>query len=915
MEKFEGNGVFESRKCIFEFKKKVNAFDICGSLLVYGDDRGFIYTYTFNESTSECTPKETIQLTSAKIDSIKGHASSNRIYVLSSGSLYILSSLRLNDKNEKYFNDVHKFALNGMSSRNHELVVVTKQKAIMHQMYNSFTSALQANSDYANIKISELPDLIEFYDESIILISKQTARIYSSKGSHTKVDVPVTYAKNMNGSWLLYSGGTGLFMENSKLNKMKLINFGNVPLASIHVFKNFIISLHESALKVFDSNSNCNEAQELKLENGYIGRYIASSDSLLFLLAQNQSNQLDFRQYSLKEVTLKLQIDKLLHESKLEEALSTLSASFTCNVTDRLSYIEQFYHDAAWIFLGKGNVLRATQCFKLTNFDPSSIIYLLINELSILPSSIDPKCLSFIKSMQISIEKIVSNDPELISNALSLIFLLLKERKLFMLSSSESLCGEEKLEIAFQSSKLIRFNSSKYTLLNLEKFELTFSDCMVLINTTLLKIIIKNKFKPEAFKDLLDDQFFDYSKDDISNFISLHEETHRTQVILAKAILKEKDQKWEEALKDWQMIGISNDYSDDFIETARDRSLEIIRKTNDKTLFKDYIIWILDKFPIYAFDLTMHFVKRGQEIFTIDYFYFTIVTSADKAAEMSDLKEKFLEYFIQTELSNSRYTSLLCDVYIEKLFKMRPANKKRKFKMNSVVKEYLRKLSTLVKSNMSYDKDQILSRLINSWILDLEIHLYNETGRFKDAIDRLIIVGVEDGMDFTLLEQYCKDKSTQVQFDLLGQMFISLFTFYCKVNEGLQLTEIEISKSALQKQILVLLNNHAESQKLDIFLILNHIPGDWLLSDQLLFEFMNRIAKSTISKSNRYKVARSLAETSQLNKEKEILELQSKNNITVGSDTACSICSKRINSTIFSVSSAMELYHIKCTPI
>jgi len=909
-------GLFKEIKCKIQIDMKITSIDTFDKYLIFGDEKGNITCYELNESTNNCILDKTMNLGRLRIDQLKCHPVLNIIFVLTGGLLYILKIPKLEKRFTLEIKDISKFTMNVFQTRLNEVAIVTKKKNFKFYEYNHEMSKLIPKFD--DIAVKEIPDCIEWYDNYllIITISKKKSFLIKVNDGMTKAldDYEMKNVKNVDGSWLACIDDFGLFLKKKcdGYKEQNTINFGNKPLVCIDVFKNFIISLHDSEMKIFESKDS-NHVEDYKFPLGSTGRFMSIGIRRIFYLTQNFSETKkdipSYDLYSLVELAFNLQIELLLASEKIEDALNVFNNNIDSGDIDKPRKMEQLYLDIAWVFLKNGNFKEAKNYFKLTNFDPAALIYIFSKELKLKFKEKDLETLLKINK-NCSIESITNNNSERIKEGFTMLYSLLIDKIKYFTTSYKDRNFSGNFEKALASNQKINFPSSTHALLNLDDFEKSFSEHITLINNTLIKImiILKNRYKISIFKEIIFSNSFIWNKEELNLF--LQETENKEEANLSLAYLYEKSDQWEKALKIWKEFGNMRESLPEFSLEAKERTIEILKSSKNKDLLSTYIDWMILKYPEDAFKLFI-----STEILKVDYF-FSLINTLDKDNQGLNIKEKFLEFYIKNGFIEERYFTILCEIYIEKLFKLKkPSSDVDILSIEGNLKLNYEKFSNLIRMNNNFNKMNILDKIKGSWLVDLEIFLYSKLSMHSEAILKLIQIGIQEN-DFTKVENYCNDTESDV--DLFGEMFKTLSQLYKSGFQSLQTSKndndrviIEKNTNIYKKQILNLLKKNGDKNNLNIFHILDHIPGNWMLSESSLYEFLVKIIKNNNHMSNKYKIARSLAEMNLLYKEKEVIEAKNKS-IKIGNDTNCELCKKRIGSTIFVIYPNMKIYHTKC---
>ena len=470
------------------------------------------------------------------------------------------------------------------------------------------------------------------------------------------------------------------------------------------------------------------------------------------------------------------------------------------------------------------------------------------------------------------------------------------------------------------NAKLMNFTPSDQTLIDLKNFSFTYKQNLMFINTAIIKVMIIKEYPPNKIKDIIDSENFICNEEDLNSFIISGDSNKSAKIALA--YMHEKNKNYDQALSIWREFGIKREEEPVLSHEACERTKLIFTITKDKDLFKEYIGWMLEKYTESGFKI---FVKL--EIIQIEFFYTSIIGQVDKANPSLNLKERFLEFYIDSGCNNERYHTMICDLYLEKLFKFKKQNESLEnsdiYKLEPLVKVVYDKFNAVIKNSKYYNKAHILDKIKDSWMTDIEIYLYSQLNMHESAISKLIIIGCGEE-NFDKVEKYCHETSSNTSNshagkELYGEMFKVLTNEYQKSIKGYANCKSEKEKNSaskcaelLKKQMYNVLKKYGDSQKLDVFQVLELIPSDWLLTDQILYDYLVKVIKNSNHMSNKYKLAKSLSEMSLLYKEKELIEVKSKS-VQIGNDTNCESCKKKIGTTIFVVYPNMKIYHTKCT--
>ena len=911
-EKDKELGLFENRQCKIKIETKtISVMDSYENYLIIGDEKGMAYSYDMNEKTGDCISEAHAEISSGKIEQIKCHANLNIAFLLIGGYVYVVTIPKLEKIHKSEVKDIVKFVVNQHSSRVNELVFITKKRKMKFRNY-SHEMRKFIESTFEESYAPEIPDLAEWYKDYIIILSKKKSAIIGcSSGKMIPVDDSITYSKSCGSSWLMYTNGTGIFMDKNIPKPQNTIDFGNKPLISINTFKNFVISLHDSILKVFDGSDSAN-IQDVLFHHGSLGKFLITTNKRVLYLVQNLNEKTpenQFQLFELRELAFEKQISKLVSEEKYEDALAILNHNISNLDEDKPKKLEIFFMDCAWSYFRKCNFKKAAQHFKLTNYDPFLLILIFHNELKTIFK--DNKFQKHIDGKTHSIEYITSNNQNLIKEGLDFLCdLLISKRKYFTSTFLNSYSGGD-LNKALNSNFLIQFTVSDKAVIKV-KNEMNFKNMMTLVNTSLIKSMILNKSKCSKLRELiLESENFFWDEEDLNNFINKSDSVAEAKI--AMAYIYEKKESWDKSLKIWQEFGMKREENFELSMEACDRTNIIINKSKDSDLMKEYISWILVKFTDNAFQL---FHKTN--LISTEYFYTSIIGVIDKTNSDMNLKEKFLEFYLSSGSTTERYHTMICDLYIEKLFKLKKPNLEytdsSTFEGN--IKLIYEKLNNIVHTSLHYNKLHVLEKIKDTWLVDMEVYLYSQLNMHAEAIAKLIAYGCSED-NFDKSEKYCNEIGNN-KTELFTEYFKSLTNQYNLCSKAISNSKNEKEKTTLEKQgeifkkqMLYILKKYGDTQKLDVFMIMESLPGDWLLTEKDLYDYLVKVIKTCNHMSNKYKLAKSLSEMSLLYKERDLIEAKGKS-VNISNETNCEFCKKKIGATIFVVYPNMKIYHTKC---
>jgi len=892
-------GLFNNKLCLEVNDYVMTAMDAIENYIITGDEKGNLYTYEINDKeVGQFALSNSINVVKGKIDQIKCLNHLKLAYVLINGIFYIFNIPRLDLilNTKQTFNNIFKFCANENVNLPNRVLFITKKKRLNFFDFNPEARKL-VDTKIDELMCSELPDFAEYYGDWISMVTKKKMILMNANGNVLTQDFDITYAKNVFGSWLIYTSGLGIFMENNIAKQLNPITFNGKPLLTMGLYKNYIIVQYDTLIEVFDANDS-SKVQEIGNENNGVGKLLSVSPKRIFFmnaLQPDKKGSIQTQQiWELKELAFQKQINKLLSELKIEEALNIFNNNISSSDENKGKKVEQFFLDCGWACIKKNEFRKAFQYIQLTNFNPFEFIYLFYNVLDVkIPNEEFKKILAFV-----SIENITKHNEDYLTDALKMLFDLLYSKRNYLNSI---------YEVPTHLTKKVTFLDSEIGLVNLSNLDFTLMQVFEIIHTTLVKIHVKCKINMKALYKLTESNDFSCDYELLQSYlVKLGTEESR----VALAYLSERKDKFEEALKIWLDFGSVTDSNVMYSKEACERTKFILKKSKDKKLFHDYIQWILEKYPDSAFDLFLN-----SDIVPVEFFFTTIIGNIEKQKNNLNLKEKFLEFYISNNCVTERYHTMLLEIYIEKIFKIRKADLHYE---KSLIEGNLRynyeKFDKLLQSSNYYNPNFILEKIQNSWLVDQEIYLYAKLGKHMEALTKLVNLGLEN-QDFEKAEKYCIDANSNDLFAYLFKIISDNYTLAINqaktAQQDLARKQQENLAATYHKHILYMLKNYGNNDQLDPFLVLQQLSGDWNISDNSLYEYLTNIMKAYSHKSNKYKISKSMGEMAQLYKERDLGLVRNKA-INIGLDTNCELCKKKIGSTIFCVYPNMKVYHHRC---
>ena len=887
-------GLFQNHLSLEISDYKISAFDNIDNYLIVGDEKGNLYTYEINESGIAILNHT--KLIKYKIDQIKCLNLSNpRIGLVLSNNILYAYTIPLLDKLADLKIDTYKFTINEKEGQLNQILTVSKKKHLKFYEYKPELTKF-VDLKFEEMRMADLPEILEWNGRWICHTVKKKYSLTSTTGDVISPGLEITHAKNVNGLWLIVQKeGIGLFMENANPKNQNPLCFTARPtIVNITIYKNYALSLYDNSIGIFDINDS-SPIQEVNIENGFIGRYIISNSKRVFYVVNsvNEKNaNFSFQIWELKALAFHKQITKLLNELKIDEALNILNNNVLSSDENKPKKIEKFFLDCSWACLKKNEFKKAHLYAKLTNFNIIEFIYLFSDLLKVKVNDEDRKKL-------VGINILTGLNEESNKDALMMLCNMLQDKRTYLINNND---------IPKDMQKKIVFEKSDNTLIDLSKQDFYLQQVLELIHTTLIKAYVVLKLNIKRISEIIEYDYFTFDYEDLKHFLE-KEYSNLNESKVTLAYIYEKKSKYEDALKIWAEFGNKNESNIAFSREACEKTKVILRKCNDKKLFVEYIAWMIIKYTDSAFDLYLSL----NNIIPIEGFL-SIINNLEKS--VSNVKEKFLEYLFLNGGNSERFHTMLAEIYIEKLFKI--VKKDSEYDLQSIkdvnFKPILEKLEKLIKNSVYYNPQHILDIIKNSWMVHLEIYLYSKLSMHKEALEKLSHIGVEE-KSFEKAEDYCekakKDELFEQLFTIISRNYTNNLKNIKMSTKKEEKASYETSNNLYKKQMLNILKRYGENTQLDPFFILEQIPGDWLISDSSLYNYITKIMKTYTHIANRFKIERNLSEMDQLYKESELFMAKNKC-VSIGIETICEGCNRKINQKMISVYPNMKVYHQNC---
>ena len=944
----------------------ITAVNICDKHLITGDEKGNLIIYEFGQNDKLNKIKETSF--KSKIDKILVIPSNKISYVLVGGEIYFvkLPQMQVIQSLFKSKDIVNAFLNEEQSNYKNYILVINKKKKL--KLYQ-----IDVAQDKVTTQEKKFPKdfVLEDFPKCGIWTAKNYF-VYALKSEDGKQDTSnwlnldnekkksdevenIVEIYNLGDKVAISNPNYTLFMVDGISFQYSMLLHETCDFKNFCEFKNHLFALCNKTLGVYKAGQQQYDPVEtLSLDEGETGKFMVASKYKLVVISESgkKCHFIDFQEKPYEQ-----QIEILLDQKLYDKALEKLLENLTEDDDKRKEKVEALFLDCAWTCL-EGNKKDYDNSFKfmsLTNFNPFEFIYMFYESLYVNIIHTD-------KAKEIKDRKKenqlfgLSAGEEEQKNAFRFLINILKLKRDYIL---EKIVKPEKS--AEVETKKLKFDSSKRGKIYLKDSKITTSvrDCFYIINTTLIKSMIKLKADPKEIEAVLDNETIDISKfDDFEKDEFFRDEKNKnldeTKFTLSY-ITEKKGNNYAIPLEQWEAFGKSNNKS--YSEIGKERTKKIFYKFKEnknadieeyEPLFRKHIKWLLEKYQTEAFEVVIKTELVSSNIFLDDIIPEFSKTRTDGNTE--DLKEKFLEYCNENQ-KNANYQTQLLELYADKMFKLAGVENKE-VKIEGDVKRYYDLFQKIIESEDSvYNKSKILTHIENSWLFKAKIFLYSQLNEHDKALQELFNQAKTTGK-YNDIEDFCKqnvynhheifqdfykllskevqecqeiiDKNTEKIFE--KKTLLEKNANDMEINEKTELErdikklEEEIKnnekrKEPFEKEMLNLLEKHGKIDEIDPIKALELANEHWNVCDKNneFFNYLVGVIKEYTISSNKYKITKSLSEIGLIYKEKEAYEYKKKN-VTIDSDKSCDLCKKKIGSTIFVIYPNMKVYHSKCAP-
>ncbi len=943
----------------------ITAVNICDKHLITGDEKGNLIIYEFGQNDKLNKIKETSF--KSKIDKILVIPSNKISYVLVGGEIYFvkLPQMQLIQNLFKSKDIVNAFLNEEQSNYKNYILVINKKKKLK-------LSQIDVAQDKVTTQEKKFPKdfVLEDFPKCGIWTAKNYF-VYALKSEDGKQDTSnwlnldnekkksdevenIVEIYNLGDKVAISNPNYTLFMVDGISFQYSMLLHETCDFKNFCEFKNHLFALCNKTLGVYKAGQQQYDPVEtLSLDEGETGKFMVASKYKLVVISESgkKCHFIDFQEKPYEQ-----QIEILLDQKLYDKALEKLLENLTEDDDKRKEKVEALFLDCSWTCL-EGNKKDYDNSFKfmsLTNFNPFEFIYMFYESLYVNIIHTD-------KAKEIKDRKKenqlfgLSAGEEEQKNAFRFLINILKLKRDYIL---EKIVKPEKS--AEVETKKLKFDSSKRGKIYLKDSKITTSvrDCFYIINTTLIKSMIKLKADPKEIEAVLDNETIDISKfDDFEKDEFFRDEKNKnldeTKFTLSY-ITEKKGNNYAIPLEQWEAFGKSNNKN--YSEIGKERTKKIFYKFKEnknadieeyEPLFRKHIKWLLEKYQTEAFEVVIKTELVSSNIFRDDIIPEFSKTRTDGNTE--DLKEKFLEY-CNENLKNANYQTQLLQLYADKMFKLAGRDTKE-VKIEGEIKRYYDLFMKIIESEDSvYNKKNILDYIDKSWLFKPKIYLYSQLNEHDKALQELFNQS-KLKREFEDIEEFCQHNvftHHEIFQDFYKLLSKEVHENQEKIDKNLE--EIAEKKNKLEKnskilitektaleneikkleednkgfekwkepfeqEMLKLLQNNGKIDEIDPIKALELANEHWNVCDKNneFFNYLMDVVKEYTVSGNKYKITKNLSEIGLVYKEKESYEYKKKN-VTIDSDKSCDLCKKKIGSTIFVVYPTMKVYHSKCAP-
>ena len=928
---------FFTKVKLYEEESKITAIEISEKMLVIGYENGILSCYEIKDGNKLLKTNQ--QNLKNKIDKIIIPQNIKIAFILTGGEIYIADIPTLGNFKPlikaKDFCDIYI----NKEDPQYDNVLLTINKKRKIKLYDFDYSNRTLNEKKMNtVSVVEMPKCGSWIDNNYFIYSNGTTKIFwlniiTGESVDNDFDNCVQLI-NIDGRVAVSSSEMTLFMKGGKVESFNPILHQGIEFRGYSDFKNHMIALYKNSVHIFtksEQSYNLAETIDFTPAEGS-GMFLVTSNYKVIVISESgtKCNIFDFQEKPI-EAQIKVLIDQRLYNNGLEKLIENVPE----DDPTKPEKIENLFLDCAWASIEdkKKDYKNSLKYIRLTNFNPFEFIYMFTDSLkiNIIHSDKKQEIIDHLKGNQLPEE----------NEAFSFLIKILTIKRDYLLAKYKS-AEYESQKVTFMSSKRSKINLSD------SNTEITVKIALDFINSSIIKSLIKLNGDPHEIESVLDNKSINYSffnEFEEDPFFKDEKNKDLDQTKFTLAYTSEKKGDFESALKVWENFGNSKTKDDKFSIIARERTKKIFLKFKDSknideaqkgNLFKNYIKWILIKFPNDAFE-----IYTKSKLVSSKEFFEKIIPEVESDSN-NNLEEKFLEYCNENQPS-AEYQTQLLQIYIKKIFSLKPKSSMPE-KIEGDLKNYYDTFVKIILDPKScYDKRIILDSIVGSWLKEPIKYLYSQLKEHNKALNELF-GDAKTTLSFSELEKYCKENiSTRPE---IYQDFYEILSNYVKkdcqsiidnnlkeiekinklnesekakyserVNELKdEIKRMEDLKKPYEQEMLKILKNYKNWKNIDPLIALNYANENWnVLENNDFFNYLSNVVRDYIIEGKKYKIARNLSEIGAVYKQKDNCELQKKY-VAIDSEKTCDLCKKKIGNTLFLVYPNLRVYHAKCAP-
>ena len=714
------------------------------------------------------------------------------------------------------------------------------------------------------------------------------------------------------------------------------------------IFENHSLALYDEGVVVFKpGEKEYVPVETIRFDKGETGKFMVASKYKLIAVtsSEDQFNFIDIHGKPFEE-KIKVLIDQKEYNKALDILIENISED---SHEERQAKLEEYYLDCAWACIdgNKKDFETSIKYLSVANFNPFEFVYMFCDVLKVNIIHEDKEEAILGKKRENQLVNQTDSD-EKQKVPLKYLVTILKMKRDYILEMLIKLKDES-------DTSLIEFMSSNKSKINLKSSnkQVTIGQTFYLINSSLIKCMIKLRVSPNEIEEVLNNETINYTdltKFGKEPFFSDEKIKNLNETKFALSYIDEKyENNYDKVLEQYEKFGKGE--IENYCIIGKERTKKVFYKfkeTKDESreekekLFKKYIIWLLEKYSKEAFEVIIKTDLISNKILMEE-----ILPNIKSSGE--DIKEIFLEYCNENHKTEIYQTQLM-QLYLDKLFNLTGKEKQTK-KLEGNAKNYYQFIMAIINSKDSvFDKKLISEYIENSWLKKPKIYLYSQLKEHDKALNELSIEA-KLSHNFEEIEKYCKDNVEskpnifQNFYKLLSELIKSdyqnnidkILEEIDKIEKKLisstqenmtesekkeyneqiiklkgEIKNLDELKKPYEDEMLRILKNYGSIQNLDPLFALNYANEHInICENNDFFNYLSNVITEFTEERNKYKITKNLSEVSSFYKEKEALEFKNKY-VIIDSNKICGVCKKKIGNTVFVIYPDLKIYHSRC---